>query len=98
MTYLARTTPLGLAPLGTVKLDCVAGLARLLPEKCLSPTASLIATGLPGASFLPQSAICHLSHARVWEYNIPQRLAVARHAASGAWLKFQRRPYRIRPA
>jgi hypothetical protein len=43
-------------------------------------------------------AICHLSHALIWEYNIPQRLAVARHAASGAWLKFQRRPYRIRPA
>jgi hypothetical protein len=32
----------------------------------------------------PQSAglaICRLSHALIWEYNILQRLAVARHAA-----------------
>jgi hypothetical protein len=89
MTYLARTTPLGLAPLGTVKLDCVAGLARLLAEKCLSPTASLIATGLPGVSFLPQSAICHLSHLAFWEYNIPQKHNLAPHVAAGVRLKFQ---------
>ncbi len=30
-----------------------------------------------------------MSHARAWEYNIPQRLAVARHVAGVVRLKFQ---------
>ena len=42
-------------------------------------------------------AICHLSHALVWEYNIPQRLVVARHVACGVGLKFRSRN-RSRPA
>jgi hypothetical protein len=60
---------------------------RLCSSMCLA-TASL------GGLY----AFCHLSHVLVWEYNIPQWLAVARHVASGVWLKVQRRPYRIRPA
>ena len=34
-------------------------------------------------------AICHLSRTLIWEYNIPEWLAVARHVARGVRLKSQ---------
>ena len=87
-----------LSPLGTVHRRCAVSSTCRLTEKYGRSTARvpLFVFHWPAPTGL--SAICHLSHARVWEYNIRQWPTVARHAASGAWLKFQRRPNRIRPA
>ena len=64
--------------------------SRLPPhQRIWPPGRSCASVCLSPASADRLCAICHLSHALIWEYNIPQWLAVPRHAASSAWLKFQ---------
>ena len=61
--------------------------SRLPPHRRIWPPGR---SGVPACLSLASAdrlcAICSLSHALVWEYNIHQALTVARHAASGAWL------------
>jgi len=114
MQHQATLPPIGRAPPWTIECEssrCVSHhsaqssslrlrcQSRLPPHRRIWPPGR---SGVPACLSLASAdrlcAICHLSHALIWEYNIPQWLAVARHVVSAWWLKFQRRPYRSRPA
>ena len=96
MNSFTRITSLCLIPLGTVHLHCPAGRPCRLTEKIAAPSCVYLDVSCTGLSRRAM-CVCHLSHVLIWEYNIPQRLAVARHVASGLWLKCQSRNL-LRPA
>jgi hypothetical protein len=88
MIHPTRTTSMCLTPLSTGNRPCAASPTCHLTEKDGCPVVRAPRYAFyepPSARF----AICHLSHARVWEYNIPQWHAITRHVAGGVGLKSQ---------